>query len=178
MSGKMIIISVVFALILAIGIGICYVSGQADAMGERPPEKTSTTVVTTATSLPVRPKDKIDTTPPSEVGNLKIENVYDEGRKIRLSWENPPEDDFYGVIIIVRSDRYPEHAKDIEGDGKLLINLMERPNEEQSYIHSRYYPPWMRVVFRDPDQYYLIVTYDRAGNYSKGIKGFLRGMVI
>jgi hypothetical protein len=150
-------------------------SASSFAMGERPPE---IPIIKDIIPSAEPPKVGGDTTPPGEVSDLKIERVMDEGKKIRLSWKNPPDEDFEGVVIIVRADRYPEHAKDSEENGKLLIDLMGEPGGEQSYTHSLYCPPWMRVVTRDPDQYYLIVTYDRAENYSRGVRGIVVGMVI
>ena len=116
--------------------------------------------------------------PPSEVRDLKIERIYDGGKNVRLTWTNPPEDDLAGVIIIVRADRYPEHKDDIAGEGKVLANLAASAAETQSYTHPLFQPTAVRVKYKDPNQYYMLVTYDRSNNFSRGVKGFLSGKVI
>jgi len=160
--------------IIVLLLSFCFFASSSFAMGEKPPEVTPTTVST----MPSRITEAKDAIPPSEVEDLTIETIYEKGKKIRLTWKNPEDEDFEGVIIIVRTDRYPEDVKDYVGDGKLLVDLAGEPSTEQIYTHSLYYPPWMHVIVRDPDQYYLIVTYDKAGNYSRGLKGFVHGRIL
>jgi len=166
---------IIFIFILVVWMGICYVSDYASAFGERPSIE-SMTKVTTMPSCVIGEKDK---TPPSEVENLIIETIYEEGKKVRLTWKNPPEEDFEGILIVVRTDRYPETPKDYINGGKILVDLMGEPSAIQSYIHSYFdNTPKGYAKYKDPNQYYRIFTYDKTGNYSSGVKGFVLGMIM
>lgn len=147
------------------------------ALGEGPPE---IPIIKDIIPSAEQPKVGGDTTPPGEVQNIVVDYDFENGKKARLSWKNPADEDFEGVVIIVRADRFPEHVRDYEGDGKVLVNLMGEPSQEMSYSHSIYHPDWMkgRPKYKDSDQYYLIVAYDKHENYSRGVKVFLLGMVI
>jgi hypothetical protein len=144
------------------------------AMGEVP-SKTTTTVRHFSKNVEV---PIFNPTYNFEVSNVKIEQIINNGKRNKLSWKNPEDNDFVGVLIVVRTDRYPENVKDHEGDGKVLIDLMGNPSEIQNYAHSLFYPKWMKVTYKNPNQYYLVVAYDRNGNYSKGVKGWLVGKIM
>jgi|GEM_PF-2573029 len=178
-------------IILAIIFVSVFLASSVCAMGEVPSKTTTTTVVsgaspgkypksTTSTRLVHKDVEPPEFTPAyaHEVKDLKVEYVFEERKYAQLTWKNPVDKNFAGVVILVRSDRYPENVLDHEGDGKLLINLMGNPGENQSYRCSIFFPEWMKIVARDPNQYYLIVAYDKDGNYSKGVKGILTGMIL
>ena len=113
-----------------------------------------------------------------EVKDLQTEIVFDDGKKVRLTWQNPSDEDFEGVVIVVRTDRHPENINDVEENGKVLAVLKGRQGAAQSFEHEIYDDREKYVKYKDPTQYYLVVTYDKDGKYSRGLKGLLPGMII
>lgn len=109
-----------------------------------------------------------------EISNLTIEMIVDNNKKVHLSWVNPSYPGFEGLIIVVRTDRYPENPN----DGKQLIDLLAKPASKDSHVHSYYYGEGIKAIYKDPNQYYCIFTYDKKGNYSKGVRGVLHGMIL
>ena len=98
-----------------------------------------------------------DTTPPGDVTGFTA----DPGpEQVALSWTNPTDSDFAGVMIRFRTDgTYPQNYM----DGTAVPNgnngkITGSPGAAGSYVHSGLDP--------NLTYYYSIFTYDTAGNYS------------
>ena len=98
-----------------------------------------------------------DTTPPGDVTNASITRG---PGKITLSWTNPTDSDFAGVMIRFRTDgAHPQSPS----DGQPIPNgnngrIPGNPGDSMSYEHNNLDP--------NLHYYYAIFTYDTSGNYS------------
>lgn len=93
---------------------------------------------------------QIDTTPPGEVSGFTA--TAGDG-EIQLSWSNPDDPDFAGVVLVYRTDRYPQ-AHD---DGTEIYT-----GSGTSFTHTG--------LTNGTTYYYTIFTYDGALNYSNGVQ--------
>ncbi len=91
-----------------------------------------------------------DTTPPGEVTNLHITSL---DSALKLTWKNPDDPDFAGVLILRREERYPEADTT---DGEKVYSGKSTTFTDTNLVNGRPY-------------YYRIFTYDEGGNYSKGV---------
>ncbi len=98
-----------------------------------------------------------DTTPPGDVTDF---NAEPGPGKVTLSWTNPSDSDFAGVMIRYRTDgTFPQNYT----DGMAVPNgnngrIAGQPNVQGSYVHSG--------LDSNLTYYYSIFTYDTTGNYS------------
>jgi hypothetical protein len=89
-----------------------------------------------------------DTTPPANVASFKAEG---RDKAIYLSWINPKDPDFAGVIIKRSEELYP-----IFPDQGLLVYQ----GKEESFLDEG--------LINDERYYYVAFAYDHWGNYSSG----------
>lgn len=94
-----------------------------------------------------------DTVAPANVANF-IVMAGDTNNT--LSWINPPDIDFVGVMIRFRTDTYPNSIT----NGTLLINKLGNPSESDSYTHPS--------LTNGVTYYYTVFAYDEVPNYSSG----------
>ncbi len=92
-------------------------------------------------------KKRTTAVPPITNPNKMIEN-----KKIKLTWDNPLEDDFVGVFVVRNRFRKPTNAFD--GDKIYAGN--------DSYTYDNFGNP-------DIAKYYAVFTYDNVPNYSKPV---------
>ncbi len=98
-----------------------------------------------------------DTTPPGDVTDF---NADPGPGKVTLSWTNPSDSDFAGVMIRYKTDgTFPQNYT----DGMAVPNgnngrIAGQPNAQGSYVHSG--------LDSNLTYYYSIFTYDTTGNYS------------
>jgi HYR domain len=98
---------------------------------------------------PRKPAER-DTTPPSDVRNLKLKAGH---RSVILTWRLPPESDFDHLRI----------ARTSEDDGSAIVVYTGRGTRFQN------------IGLQNGVRYrYVVHTYDRAGNRSGGIAAFAR----
>ncbi len=96
-----------------------------------------------------------DSTPPNEISSLNIQSL-PNGKQATLTWQNPPDSDFAGVIIVRKLNAYPTSTND--GTAFYItnnsINTYDDINLE---MRTRYY--------------YRIYAFDDNGNISSGVTG-------
>ncbi len=97
-----------------------------------------------------------DTTPPSAVSNASL-SVYPNGHQLSLSWSNPTDPDFAGVLIRFSMTDFPESPD----DGTFLVSLPRYVIPNNLYVHSG--------LINQLDYYYTVFVVDEAGNYSEGV---------
>jgi len=92
------------------------------------------------------PTDKTAPQPPT--------NFWAQGGKnqITLSWENPSDSDFQGVMLRFKTDSYPTDPT----DGELIYQ-----GTEESFTHQG--------LGAGENYYYTIFSYDEANNFSEGV---------
>ncbi len=93
-----------------------------------------------------------DITPPANVSDFTATPTPD--RTIMLTWVNPTDPDFAGVLIRRSFDGYPA----VPGEGELVFNGLATSFEDINFTPSDYNRP----------VYYTIFAYDSVGNYSSG----------
>jgi len=98
-----------------------------------------------------------DTQAPANVANF-VATAGDS--RNTLSWINPPDVDFVGVMIRFWDDGVHTYPINVT-DGTLLVNKLGNPSESDSYVHS---PLTNGVTY-----YYSIFSYDGVPNYSSGV---------
>lgn len=96
-----------------------------------------------------------DTIPPQDVLGF---TATAGNATIRLSWTNPPNPDFLGVIIRYRNDGFPISSV----DGNPVARLTSRPGEKHTYDHTG--------LTNGLTYYYSIHTYDTSGNITNTAK--------
>ena len=92
-----------------------------------------------------------DTTPPGDVTNFTATPGDGE---VTLSWTNPSDSDFAGVMIRYRTDTWPVDYN----DGQLVCNKTGEPGSSDSFVHTG--------LQNGITYYYSAFTYDSSGNYS------------
>jgi hypothetical protein len=93
-----------------------------------------------------------DTTPPGDVQNL---TALPGNSQVTLSWTNPSDSDFKGVMIRYRTDGiFPAN----KSDGILLLDRNESPGTSDSYLHSG--------LKNGLTYSYSAFSYDSSQNYS------------
>ncbi len=92
-----------------------------------------------------------DTTPPGKVINF---TATPDIRQITLSWTNPADSDFAGVMIRCRTDTWPKNKT----DGQLVYDGSGSPGSSETFVHT--------TLQDGTTYYYAAFTYDTAGNYS------------
>lgn len=106
---------------------------------------TATSTDRTFTTLP-------DTTPPANVTNFQATPT--PARTIMLTWTNPTDPDFAGVVIRRSFDNYPTSPT----DGELVFDGLAESFEDTRFTPADYNRP----------VYYTIFAYDLVGNFSSG----------
>jgi hypothetical protein len=93
-----------------------------------------------------------DTTPPGDVQNF---TAVPANSQVALSWTNPSDSDFKGVMIRYRTDGvFPAN----KSDGILLVDRNESPGTSDSFLHSG---------LKNGLKYsYSAFSYDNSQNYS------------
>ncbi len=94
-----------------------------------------------------------DSQPPGKVENL-VYIVDPNGKNVYISWDNPSDPDFAGVLLLRREDGYPVSPTDPFSE-KLLNG------EENDFTDFSVLP--------DHRYYYAIYSYDNNENYSDGV---------
>jgi hypothetical protein len=89
--------------------------------------------------------DNGDVTPPGQVAGLTATRGDGE---IELTWQNPPDADFAGTLIRVRTDHLPVSTR----DGDLVVDLPGSPGVQQSFVHQ--------PADNERSYYYAAYTYD------------------
>lgn len=100
----------------------------------------------TASATPYNSGDVI---PPGVVTNL---TAIPGDTQVELSWENPTDTDFVGVVIIYRTDRYPTTLT----DGSQIYD-----GNGTSFIHTG--------LINGTTYYYTFFSYDASNNFSSGV---------
>jgi len=90
---------------------------------------------------------------PSEVSQLQA--YWQSATAVHLSWVNPTETDFMGVMIRYRTDSYPTSIT----DGTLACEKFGSVGSADSFTHD---------VTASQDLYYTVFTYDLGDEYSSG----------
>ncbi|MEM2947066.1 MAG: fibronectin type III domain-containing protein [Candidatus Bathyarchaeia archaeon] len=106
---------------------------------------TATSTDRTFTTLP-------DRTPPANVTNFTATPT--PARTIMLTWTNPTDPDFAGVVIRRSFDNYPRSPT----DGELVFDGLAESFEDTNFTPDDYNRP----------VYYTIFAYDFSGNFSSG----------
>jgi len=96
-----------------------------------------------------------DTTPP---GDISAFTATPGDSQVELSWTNPNDNDFAGVMIRYRTDTWPVNYN----DGQLVCNKTSAPGASDSFVHTG--------LQNDTTYYYAAFTYDTSGNYSHTAK--------
>jgi len=104
------------------------------------------------TDSPNPPTSVGDTTPPSDVRNF---TAVPGDRQVTLTWTNPTDSDFAGVIIRYRTDTWPSDYN----DGQLVCKRKGAPGSSDSFVHTG--------LQNGTTYYYSAFTYDSSGNYSQ-----------
>ena len=99
-----------------------------------------------------------DTTPPGDITNF---TATPGDRQITLSWTNPSDSDFAGVMIRYRTDGTYPQTKD---DGLPVPNgnggkIAGSPGQSMSYVHTN--------LDSETHYYYSAFSYDTSNNYSQ-----------
>jgi len=92
--------------------------------------------------------EEVDTTPPANVTNLY---AVSSDSQVALYWQNPPDDDFAGVVIRRSTSYYPSRTQGVliyDGNGA-------------SFLDSG--------LTNDTLYYYSVFSYDFSGNYASGV---------
>ncbi|MCD6262522.1 MAG: fibronectin type III domain-containing protein [Deltaproteobacteria bacterium] len=92
-----------------------------------------------------------DITPPGDVAGF---TAIPGNGKIVLTWTNPTDTDFKGVMVRCRTDKYPTDRN----DGELVCDKTGSPGGTVSFTHTQ--------VQNGMTYYYSAFTYDTSGNYS------------
>jgi hypothetical protein len=103
-----------------------------------------------------------DTTPPDDVIDFDGVSGHEQ---ITLSWTNPADSDFAGVMIRYRNDTYPQNTSDglpipNGNDGKIAGS----PGLSMSYVHTN--------LDATKSYYYSAFSYDTSNNYSQTAHAF------
>jgi len=125
------------------------ISSTSESTTSTGTESSTTTTTTTTTS-------SHETTPPGEISNFNIAS-YENGEQLTLTWANPTDADFTGVVIRVSSVSYPSTVT----DGYLLVDIRKTAIENDQYVH--------RFLNNNQVYYYTVFTYDTYRNYSSGV---------
>ena len=96
-----------------------------------------------------------DTTPPGDITNF---TATAGDSQVTLSWTNPPDPDFAGVMIRFRTDTWPTNYN----DGQLVCNKAGSPGSSDNFVHTG--------LKNGTTYYYAAFTYDTSGNYSRTAK--------
>jgi len=106
--------------------------------------------IAAASTTPPNTTTPPDTTAPAVVVNFR---VLGKDGKIQLSWVNPSDNDFVGVRIRFRSDRFPTDIN----DGTLLGDISGDPDQQMTMDHTG--------LTNGVTYYYLAASYDGSGNF-------------
>ena len=103
-----------------------------------------------------------DTTPPGDVIGFDGVSGHEQ---ITLSWTNPMDSDFAGVMIRFRNDTYPQKTSDGSpipngNDGKIAGSL----GQSMSYVHTN--------LDSTKSYHYSAFSYDTSNNYSQTAHAF------
>ena len=103
-----------------------------------------------------------DTTPPGDVIGFDGVSGHEQ---ITLSWTNPMDSDFAGVMIRFRNDTYPQKTSDGSpipngNDGKIAGS----PGQSMSYVHTN--------LDSTKSYHYSAFSYDTSNNYSQTAHAF------
>ena len=90
-----------------------------------------------------------DDTPPEDPRDFSVRAG---DRQVALTWTNPPDADFVGVLIRFRTDHFPSNPS----DGELLGDFTGQPNELMSTVHTG--------LQNGVTYYYSASSYDSNGN--------------
>ena len=105
----------------------------------------------TRIDYPVGDVEFTDNDPP---GDIKDFTASPGDSRIMLSWSNPTDEDFAGVMIRYRTDRYPDDYQ----DGSLAVDKAGQSGANDSYVHAG--------LNNGTRYFYSGFTYDDSGNYS------------
>ncbi len=93
-----------------------------------------------------------DTTPPDDATAF---NAVPGNSQIALSWINPADTDFKGVMLRFGTDDYPANYQ----EGILVCKQIGQPGSRDTFLHTQ-------NVQNGTTYYYSAFTYDTSGNYS------------
>lgn len=95
-----------------------------------------------------------DTTPPANVSNF---HAVAGDKTVSLSWQNPPDSDFDGVVVVRNTDHFPLNL----GDGLQFIIVEGSPGQNGSLVDTQ-------GLINGTTYYYTAFAADKYKNYASG----------